>query len=184
MVAAVAAALLAVRVPVLVVSPEPLRPGAAETVVPFVPGQPAALSFRHSVWGVTVVERFRMEGAGLRLVAVEAPTPDVDAYYHIGGARLEGRPGTYRLEVPANPPLRALRVRATPLGVRTLVVGRRCLPLLRVGDVVVLRTVPVPPWELWRATRRQRGGPGTAWEPCGAPGQPHESTAQPAGSDG
>lgn len=140
-----------------------------------------ALAYRHSIWGVMVVERFEVTADGLRLVRVDSPAPQLDSYYHIPGARLVRQGNVYRLEVPRGPLLPEVRVRATEMGMRTLVVGPRCLLLRRVGPKVLIRPLRVPLWQVWRAGwGRGSGGllercteevvrPGGARSPDGTP---------------
>lgn len=162
--AAVLGAMAAAPAPGVVVSA--VRPATGQPPVIFtVPdGAGVALTYRHSVWGVTVVERFEVTSAGLRLVRVEAPTPELDSYYHIPGARLVRQGRVYRLEVPPFNAVPELRVRVTVVGQRTLAAGGRCLPLERVGSEVVIRRARVPLWRAWRAAL-YRWLPGPL-EPC------------------
>ena len=153
-----------VPIPVLSVTAGKPEPGRS-TVLFAVPDRGrVALAYRHSLWGVTVLEIFEATAGGLRLIGVEAATPELDSYYHIPGARLVRQGAVYRLEVPPGPSVPEVRVRATPVGRRTLVVGGRCLQLERVGPEVVIRRMRVPLWRVWgsRWVHELAGRP----EPC------------------
>lgn len=162
---ALVGALVAVApVPVLAVLSESPEPGSPSVLLAVGDGASVALAYRHSLWGVTVVERLEVTADGLRLVQVEAPTPELDSYYHIPGAQLVREGELFRLEVPRGPVLPEVRVRATERGMRTLVVGGRCLPLRRVGPQVLIRRVRVPRWQVWQASWKY--GTGGRLERC------------------
>ena len=183
---------------------------------PVRPGETVALDYMHSMFRTPVRERFRVTEAGLELVRVGAGTPDIAWYYDFPGARLERRPEGkpapareepaagarpwYELAAPGGaalmPPARRLRVMATAVGRRTLVVGGRCLPLAGAaarapagagstapagsGETVVLTVGRGPRW--WALAERVRwlvaqalapvqGGHGAAARPASPAGR-------------
>lgn|GEM_PF-1190396 len=128
--------------------------------VPLVPGQTFGIRYRHSIFEVPVEERFAISSPGFVLVEVLSTTDRIEGYYAFPRGRLESMPGHFRLLPGEVVTLDApLRVRATAVGRRTLVVGERCVPLAALGPVVELswRREPLAIWLclwLWGAVRQ------------------------------
>lgn len=104
------------------------------------------LRYRNSLYGSLAEEHFVADGAGLRLVALAADEPAVlEEYYGAFDAVLAGPEGARRWRVDVvRPPIELpLRVQATALGERTLIVDGREIALWRLvggsaSTVVVL----------------------------------------------
>ncbi|HEY8369434.1 MAG TPA: DUF1850 domain-containing protein [Thermodesulfobacteriota bacterium] len=118
---------VALPVPVLEATPDaPGRPRLARLVAP---GERVELTYRHSMFDVPVRERFEVD-ARLRLVLEEIRSTrlDIVGYYDIPGAAVEVADGDVRL-VRLGLAHERLRVRATAIGDRSLVVGGCAVPL-------------------------------------------------------
>ncbi|HEY8416892.1 MAG TPA: hypothetical protein VIK93_02520 [Limnochordales bacterium] len=119
------------------------EPGAALVVAfeaPLVPGETFGIRYRHSIFGVGVEERFSLAPRGFALVEVISTTDGIAEYYAFPNGRLEPAADHFRL-VPGEALIISLpvRIRATPVGERTLVLGTRCVPLASLGETVELR---------------------------------------------
>jgi hypothetical protein len=107
-----------------------------------------ALAYRNSVYGVAAEERFAARGdESFALVELAADRVAVlEEYYGVDGRPVASGEGErsaprYRYRVRSPPEFRELRVFATELGQRTLVVGSTRAELSRLvpdGDVVVI----------------------------------------------
>lgn len=95
--------------------------------VAVLPAGPFQLRYRHSLYGGTVWEQFRVVDTEIVLEAVEAEQEAALEYYGLP-QRVTEHAGRYRLW-PVGHRVRELVVRATATGQRTLVVGRWALPL-------------------------------------------------------
>ncbi len=117
----------ALPVPMLEATPDaPGRPRLARLVAP---GARVELIYRHSMFDIPVRERFEVD-AGLHLVLEEIRSTrlDIVGYYDIPGAAVRVADGDVRLERLGLVHER-LRVRATAIGNRSLVVGGCVVPL-------------------------------------------------------
>ncbi|HEY8496403.1 MAG TPA: hypothetical protein VIK98_05135 [Limnochordales bacterium] len=124
--------------------------------VPLLPGETFGIRYRHSIFEVPVEERFALAPQGFALVEILSTTDRIEGYYAFPRGRLESMPGHFRLLPGEVVTLDApLRVRATAVGQRTLVVGERCMPFVTLGPVVELswRREPLVIW-LWGAVRQ------------------------------
>jgi|SRR5690606_34017610 len=120
---------------------------------PLLPGAGFSIRYRHSIFQVGVEERFRPAPQGFALVEVASTTEEIADYYAFPRGRLVAASGHWRLLPGQDLTLSApLRIRATPLGRRSLVVGERCVPLAAFGEIVELRwrRVALARW-LWSA---------------------------------
>ncbi|MBO8141197.1 MAG: hypothetical protein H0Z37_03315 [Firmicutes bacterium] len=116
---------------------------------PLLPGASFGVRYLHSIFGAPVEERLRIAPGGFALVEVISTTERIDGYYAFPHGRLEASGGRYRLVPAGDPIVRApVRMRATALGRRSLVVGGHCVSLAALGDVVELgwRRVPSARW--------------------------------------
>lgn len=132
---------------------------------PLWPGETFGIRYRHSVFGVAVEERMAPVPGGFAVVEVLSITDRIAAYYAFPQGRLKPMPGYFRLLPGAELTVGApLRLRATPVGQRTLVVGRGCVPLTALGDVVELHWQPASlvRW-LWSAARQTIAGKDVPW---------------------
>jgi len=136
--------LAATPVPVMALWEGRPQRGRPSVAIVLQDGATVALAYRHSVWGVVVAEWLEATREGWRLVGVEGPTPDIEAYYHIPGARMTRVGERYRLDVDTPVEMPLITVQATEVGDRTLVVGARCLPLSRIGRTVTIGRLRVP----------------------------------------
>ncbi len=121
------------------------------------PGETFGIRYRHSVFGVAVEERLAPVPRGFQLVEVVSTTDRIEDYYAFPGGRLQPMPGYFRLAPGEETVIDApLRVRATPVGQRTLVLeDGGCVPLGDLGDIVELRwrRVSVARW-LWETAHQ------------------------------
>lgn len=116
-------------VPLPVLEAVPDGAGRARHARLVAPGSRLELAYRHSMLDIPVRERFHVDGR-LRLVLEEIRStgPGIVGYYDIPEARVRIALGDVRLEGLERPHDR-LRIRATRIGDRTLVVGGCALPL-------------------------------------------------------
>jgi hypothetical protein len=91
-----------------------------------------ALAYRHSYYGAPAREVFRAGRADFSLRALASPSAAVLDYYALAGARTR-RGGWARLELRERRRYRRLALIATSTGRRTLVVGKRRVPLYGAG---------------------------------------------------
>jgi hypothetical protein len=91
-----------------------------------------ALAYRHSYYGAPAREVFRAGRAGFALRALASPSAAVLDYYALAGARTRSG-GWVRLELRDRRRYRRLTLIATSTGRRTLVVGKRRVPLYGAG---------------------------------------------------
>ena len=91
-----------------------------------------ALAYRHSVYGAPAREIFEARGSGFSLRALASPRVAVLDYYALAGRRTRAR-GWRRLELGRPRSYRRLSLIATNTGRRTLLVGRRRVPLYGAG---------------------------------------------------
>src|SRR5690606_4506261 len=116
--------------------------------------------YRHSIYNEPVDKLFAFSSQGFVLIEVLYTTDRIEGYYAFPRGRLESMPGHFRLLPGEVVTLDApLRVRATAVGRRTLVVGERCVPLAALGPVVELswRRESLAIWLclwLWGAVRQ------------------------------
>jgi Domain of unknown function (DUF1850) len=109
----------------------------AEAALP--PDGRFALSYRHSVYKASAVERFRATGDGFVLESVASPSAEVIDYYALDGRRT--REHGWWVMTPDRPArFGTMALAGTRLGRRTLVAGPQHLPLYRSdGRAVHLR---------------------------------------------
>jgi Domain of unknown function (DUF1850) len=99
-----------------------------------------ALAYRHSVYGAPARELFEARGSGFSLRALASPRAAVLDYYALAGRSSRGK-GWRRLELRRPRRYRRLSLIATTTGRRTLLVGRRRLPLYGAGTRHLTLTV-------------------------------------------
>lgn len=124
-----ALAFVAAGAPVPVLEATPDVPGRSVHARAIAPWSRIELAYRHSMFDIPVRERFHVD-ARLRLVLDEIRSTrlDIVGYYDIAGAEVRARPGDVRLAGVDRAHDR-LRIRATGIGDRTLVVGGCAVPL-------------------------------------------------------
>lgn len=113
--------------PLLEVTPD--APGGPRLSRLALPGTRLELAYRHSMFDIPVRERFAVDWR-LRLVLEEirSTRADIVGYYDIRGATTRVTAGDVRIEGLAIAHER-LRIRATSIGNRTLVVGDCTVPI-------------------------------------------------------
>ena len=99
-----------------------------------------ALAYRHSVYRAPARELFEARGSGFSLRALASPRAAVLDYYALAGPRTRAR-GWRRLELGRPRSYRRLSLIATGTGRRTLLVGRRRVPLYGAGTRHLTLTV-------------------------------------------
>ena len=138
-----------------------LLPQRAVVTVTGADGQPVAarvlpapgrfeLRYRHSYYRAEAAESFVADpDGGFRLIAVSSPSQAVLDYYSLAG-RTHREGGWLRQELQQPQRFERLPLVATGLGRRTLVVGRRTVPLARPGrePAHLVVTVERRPWLL------------------------------------
>src|SRR5690606_37671390 len=94
----------------------------------------------HSIFGVEVEERLSLTSRGFALVEVTSTTDRIAEYYAFPNGRLQRVNDRFRL-VPGEALIipQPVRIRATAVGERTLVLGNRCVPLAGLAERVELR---------------------------------------------
>ncbi|MCK2218843.1 DUF1850 domain-containing protein [Actinomadura sp. ATCC 31491] len=116
------------------------------------------LAYVHSVHHAPAAEVFTVEGRRFTMRAVVSASGGVLDYYALPGTRGRTRDGGYVLWLDRPATYTELSLLATPIGRRTLVAGRRCLPLAPPAGAVQmwLRVEAAPPA---RTPGAARGGP-------------------------
>ncbi len=111
-----------------------VRDGAGEVVAreALPPDGGFALAYRHSYYGAPAHEVFKAGRAGFALRVLASPRAAVLDYYALAGRRTRSD-GWVRLELSEPRPYRRLPLIATSTGRRTLVVGKRRMPLYGAG---------------------------------------------------
>ncbi|MEV0622733.1 DUF1850 domain-containing protein [Nonomuraea sp. NPDC050404] len=109
-----------------------------------------AIGYVHSIYRAPSAEVFTVEGGRFTMRAVVSASEGVLDYYAVAGERVRLPEGMWLLRLAEPATYTELSLLTTPIGRRTVLSGRRCLPLYPAAGEVRLALA---------LTRDVRGGP-------------------------